>query len=118
DVGSPGVRRSFSLAARGWLATLGVVCVTVCLIAVVVTRAPVTTRPGIAAILFFLLCLAGERTFFEFETRRRDYTYLATEIPLLLALFFLAPIWLIVVRVAATAVSYGFHSPPVKVLVN
>src|SRR5439155_4473378 len=106
-----------SAAVRAWLATLAVTCVAVALVAAVAFRDH--PQPNLLLVgLFFALCLTAERIFFEFETGRRDHTYIANEIPLLLALFYLPPLWAVGARVAAAAVAYLFRFPPVQVLFN
>ncbi len=102
---------------RIWAACLGTVAAAGVATAAVAVASDSSVRPFVV-IIFFLLFLVSERTFLQFETRRQAYHLSANEIPLVLALFYLPPIWVIIARVAAALVIYAFTVAPVKALFN
>ncbi|WP_018347743.1 putative bifunctional diguanylate cyclase/phosphodiesterase [Longispora albida] len=102
---------------RLWLATAAAVLCAVALILPVAYRSEHEVEP-LLAVLFFVFFSVAERTFLTVEFRRQVYGYNAVEFPLLLALFYLPPIWVVITRVLGVAVSYGYRQQPVKALFN
>ncbi|MEV6526498.1 sensor domain-containing phosphodiesterase [Longispora sp. NPDC051575] len=109
--------RVLGAQAKAWLAT---VVVALCAVALIIPVALTSTYEAKAIVvgLFFLLFLAAERTLIHVEVQQQTYSNTAVEIPLLLALVYLPPAWVIIARVAAAAISHFILFSPVKALFN
>jgi diguanylate cyclase (GGDEF)-like protein len=98
----------------GPLALLGIV-----LVAVAADKRPHLLSPISSTLLYFLLFVAAEAAILKIEVRRHVFQTSATEIPLLLGLFYLQPIVLLVLRVLAAALmQIARHAQPVKAAFN
>jgi diguanylate cyclase (GGDEF)-like protein len=110
------VRRSENVA---WLITAPLAAVAV----IFMTPAVAHHRPVLASLpltlLFFGLFLLAEATNLSVEVRRHALQIALTEIPLVVALFYLAPLPLLAIRIAAAAVVQGRRrSSPAKLAFN
>jgi diguanylate cyclase (GGDEF)-like protein len=110
------LRRSPQLAwfLTGPLALLGIV-----LIVIAAAKRDNLLSPLPSSLLFFVLFLAAEAAILKIEVRRHVIQTSATEIPLLLGLFYLQPIVLLILRVLASALIQAFRrTQPIKAAFN
>jgi diguanylate cyclase (GGDEF)-like protein len=92
---------------------------TVALIIPLATRYEVPVRQLPAALLYLALILVSQAIVLRFELRQQSVSVTIGEIPLLLALFYLSPPWVILLRaVACLVVQVIQRNPPVKVFFN
>lgn len=81
-------------------------------------REPLFSSLGVTAIYFGLFC-AAEATTLKLEVRRHSMSMSVTEMPLLLALFYLTPLTVLTVRVLAVLLVQSIRSiPAVKMAFN
>ena len=84
-----------------------------------VLREPVPLREFPVALLFLGLFVLAQATVLHFEVRRQSFTLGVTEIPLLLALFYLHPLWVIAARLfGLVIVQIAQRSAIVKLVFN
>jgi diguanylate cyclase (GGDEF)-like protein len=69
-------------------------------------------------VLFLALFAAVDLTPLVFQVRRQAFKFILTEIPLVLALYFVPPLTLILARVLAQLIARYHRSPPVKLWFN
>ena len=94
-----------SIAGRSqqfaWLITAPLVAVTLALAIPLALQDPPTTDRLPVALLFLVLFFLAQATMLHFEVGRHSFALSLTEIPLLLALFFLSPVLVIATRLAS-----------------
>lgn len=102
-----------------WLITGQLTLVAAALTAIVSIRSAEPTGQWGWALVFLAICVAADSVTLFFEVRNDGVSMSLSEIPLLLGLFFLPPLTLLMVRVAATAITQARKGlPPVKSIFN
>ncbi len=110
------VRRSAELA---WLITGPLALLTLGLTAIVFRWDDQPYGAWLLGLLFFVLFLGAEMTTLQFEVRRHGFVISLADIPFLLALAYLPPVTLLLVRIAAHAlVQVHRRAVPVKAIFN
>ncbi|WP_144121739.1 putative bifunctional diguanylate cyclase/phosphodiesterase [Catellatospora sichuanensis] len=110
------VKRSAELA---WLITGPLVLVTLGLTALTLRKSPEPLGNWLLALVFFVLFLGSELTVLQFEIRRHGFVLTLADIPFVLALAYLPPVTLLIVRVAVYAlVQWRRRAVPVKAAFN
>ncbi|HEX5595664.1 MAG TPA: sensor domain-containing phosphodiesterase [Micromonosporaceae bacterium] len=80
---------------------------------------PLPPQDWLLAIVYLLLFLAAEAISLRFGIRRHGVQISLSEVPLLLALFYLSPLVVVLVRVSASTISFARRSQsPVKLWFN
>ena len=101
-----------------WLITAPVAALMVALLPLVL-REPVPLKEFPLALLFLGLFVLAQATVLHFEVRRQSFTLGVTEIPLLVALFYLHPLWVIAARLfGLVIVQVAQRSAIVKLVFN
>jgi len=102
-----------------WLITGPLAALTIVLMVPLATRYPIPGDRWPLAVLFLGLFVLAQGTVLHFAVRRESFTLTVTEIPLLLALFYLPPIMVVATRLLGLVVVLAYQRhPAVKTCFN